>query len=66
MGQLPHAEEYLSQAQWTVLKTPEVSHSILSRLHRNVGLLYAAKANYPQALNQLGNDVSMGAEKEKS
>ena len=57
LGHLSHAEEYLSQAQWTVLKTPECSHDIKSQLHRNVGLLYAAKGDYPESLNQLGNDV---------
>ena len=57
LGHLSHAEEYLSQAQWTVLKTPECNHEIKSRLHRNVGLLYAAKGDYPESLNQLGNDV---------
>ncbi|KAK2172784.1 hypothetical protein NP493_927g00058 [Ridgeia piscesae] len=62
LGHLSHAEEYLSQAQWTVLKTPECSHDIQSRLHRNVGLLYAAKGDYPESLNQLGNDIYHSSE----
>ncbi|KAI0223074.1 Zinc finger MYND domain-containing protein 12 [Lamellibrachia satsuma] len=62
LGHLSHAEEYLSQAQWTVLKTPECSHDIQCQLHRNVGLLYAAKGDYPESLNQLGNDIYHASE----
>ena len=52
------AEEYLSQAQWTVLKTPECSNSIKSRLYRNIGLLYATQGNSQDALRQFADDVS--------
>lgn len=52
------AEEYLAQAQWTVLKTPECSNAIKSKLYRNLGLLYAAKGEYDEALRQLADDVS--------
>jgi len=54
---LSQAEEYLAQAQWTVLKTPECPDSIKSKLFRNLGLLYAAQGNYPDALSQLADDV---------
>ena len=56
---LSQAEEYLAQAQWTVLKTPECPDSIKSKLFRNLGLLYAAQGNYPDALSQLADDVSL-------
>ncbi len=58
LGRLSQAEEYLSQAQWTVLKTPECSNAIKSKLYRNLGLLYAAKGEYDEALRQLADDVS--------
>ena len=58
LGRLSQAEEYLAQAQWTVLKTPECPDSIRSKLFRNLGLLYAAQGNYPDALSQLADDVS--------
>ena len=57
LGRLEQAEEYLAQAQWTVLKTPECSNAIKSKLYRNLGLLYAAKGQYEEALTQLANDV---------
>lgn len=58
LGRLSQAEEYLGQAQWTVLKTPECTDGIRSKLFRNLGLLYAAQGNYPDALSQLADDVS--------
>jgi hypothetical protein len=57
MNKLSQANEYLSQAQWTVLKTPECGNEIKSRLYRNLGLLEAARKNYFEALNHLSNDV---------
>ena len=58
LGRLSQAEEYLSQAQWTVLKTPKCSNAIKSKLYRNLGLLYAAKGEYDEALRSLADDVS--------
>ncbi|KAL5014321.1 hypothetical protein ScPMuIL_008591 [Solemya velum] len=46
LGRLSQAEEYLSKAQWTVLKTPGCANSIKSKLYRNLGLLHAAKGEY--------------------
>ena len=59
LGRLTQAEEYLSQAQWTVLKTPECTSAIKSKLYRNLGLLYAAKTEYHEALRQFADDVRM-------
>uniref|UniRef100_A0A8D0L6U9 Zinc finger MYND-type containing 12 n=1 Tax=Sphenodon punctatus TaxID=8508 RepID=A0A8D0L6U9_SPHPU len=57
LGHLTQAEEYLSQAQWTVLKTSHCSDAIQSKLHRNLGLLYAAKGNFEESLYHLANDI---------
>ncbi|CAB4031740.1 zinc finger MYND domain-containing 12-like [Paramuricea clavata] len=57
LNKLSQANEYLSQAQWTVLKTPECGNEIKSRLYRNLGLLEAARKNYFDALSHLSNDV---------
>lgn len=57
LGHLSQAEEYLSQAQWSVLKTSQCSPAIQSKLHRNLGLLYAAKGNFEQSLYHLANDI---------
>ncbi|XP_065061370.1 zinc finger MYND domain-containing protein 12-like [Rhopilema esculentum] len=57
LGRLPQAEEYLSQAQWTVLKTPTCSNAIKSRLYRNIGLLYATQGNSKEALRQFADDI---------
>ena len=58
LGRLEQAEEYLMQANWTVLKTPDCSNAIKSKLYRNLGLLYAAKGEYDEALRQIADDVS--------
>ncbi|XP_030393657.1 zinc finger MYND domain-containing protein 12 isoform X2 [Gopherus evgoodei] len=58
LGRLTQAEEYLSQAQWIVLKTSDCSNGIQSKLHRNLGLLYAAKGNFEESLYHLATDVT--------
>eukprot|EP00745_Piridium_sociabile_P039368 TRINITY_DN7351_c0_g1_i4.p1 TRINITY_DN7351_c0_g1~~TRINITY_DN7351_c0_g1_i4.p1 ORF type:complete len:364 (+),score=95.56 TRINITY_DN7351_c0_g1_i4:114-1205(+) len=62
LGRLSQAEEYLAQAEWTVLKTPDVSCAMKSRLHRNLGLLYAAKGDFPEALRHLADDIYHASE----
>ncbi|XP_004406718.1 PREDICTED: zinc finger MYND domain-containing protein 12 isoform X2 [Odobenus rosmarus divergens] len=57
LGQIVQAEEYLSQAQWTVLKSTECPYATHSLLHRNLGLLYIAKENYEEARYHLANDI---------
>ncbi|ELV12367.1 Zinc finger MYND domain-containing protein 12 [Tupaia chinensis] len=57
LGQTVQAEEYLSQAQWTVLKSTHCSNATYSLLHRNLGLLYMAKKNYEEARYHLANDI---------
>lgn len=57
LGKLSQADEYLAQAEWTVLKSPDTVDSIKSKLYRNIGLLHAAKGNYEAALRLLSEDV---------
>ncbi|KAM4807389.1 zinc finger MYND domain-containing protein 12 isoform X1 [Ictidomys tridecemlineatus] len=57
MGRIVQAEEYLSQAQWTVLKSTDCQNATQSLLHRNLGLLYIAKKNYEEARYHLANDI---------
>ncbi|XP_074073895.1 zinc finger MYND domain-containing protein 12 isoform X3 [Macrotis lagotis] len=57
LGHVVQAEEYLSQAQWTVLKSSDCTDEIHSLLHRNLGLLYTAKENYKEARFHLANDI---------
>ena len=58
LGRIVQAEEYLSQAQWTVLKSTECPNATHSLLHRNLGLLFMAKENYEEARYHLANDVN--------
>ena len=58
LGNLGEAEQYLLQAQWTVLKTPQCSNTIRHKLSRYLGLLYATKRQFSHALRQLAYDVS--------
>lgn len=57
LGRIVQAEEYLSQAQWTVLKSTECPNATYSLLHRNLGLLFMAKENYEEARYHLANDI---------
>ncbi|KAK7803426.1 hypothetical protein U0070_023736 [Myodes glareolus] len=57
LGRIVQAEEYLSQARWTVLKSTDCSNATHSLLHRNLGLLYMAKENHEEARYHLANDI---------
>ncbi|XP_001381620.2 zinc finger MYND domain-containing protein 12 isoform X1 [Monodelphis domestica] len=57
LGHVVQAEEYLSQAQWTVLKSTDCNNEIQSLMHRNLGLLYTAKEEYEEARYHLANDI---------
>ncbi|XP_075045992.1 zinc finger MYND domain-containing protein 12 [Mixophyes fleayi] len=61
LGNLAQAEEYLSHASWTVLKTAECSNIIRAKLYRNLGLLYSAKGQFEDSLYYLSNDVYYGS-----
>lgn len=51
------AEEFLSLANWNVLKNPNCSNSTKSQLFRLFGKLYASQGRYEDALLQLAHDV---------
>ena len=57
LGQLAEAEQYLSQAQWTVLGSPECDPTLKARLHHNLGQLAAAKNNFTEARRHFAEDV---------
>jgi len=57
LGKLSQADEYLAQAEWTVLKAPDATDAVKSKLYRNIALLHAAKGDYENALRMLAEDV---------
>nr|ACO08964.1 Zinc finger MYND domain-containing protein 12 [Osmerus mordax] len=57
LGSLAQAEKYLSQAEWTVTKTPDCSQAVRRQLHRNLGRLYTSTGNLKGALLSFANDV---------
>ena len=57
LGRFQQAEEFLSLANWSVLKNPDCSNAIRSQLHRNFGKLYSAQGKLDQALQELAKDI---------
>ncbi|XP_067873510.1 zinc finger MYND domain-containing protein 12 isoform X2 [Heterodontus francisci] len=57
LGRLDEAEEYLSQAQWTVMRTTECVNAIQYKLYRNLGLLFSAKCDDEKALWYYAEDI---------
>ncbi|XP_019851502.1 PREDICTED: zinc finger MYND domain-containing protein 12-like isoform X1 [Amphimedon queenslandica] len=55
--QLRNAEKFLSQAHWTVLQNSQTSASLHSQLHRNLGLLAAAREEYLMAKKHFAEDI---------
>mmetsp|Transcript_56353 Transcript_56353/g.132101 ORF Transcript_56353/g.132101 Transcript_56353/m.132101 type:complete len:363 (-) Transcript_56353:201-1289(-) len=51
------AEEFLSMANWNILKHPEAGSSMMSNLQRNFGRLYAAQQRYNEALQAFATDI---------
>mmetsp|Transcript_30517 Transcript_30517/g.93320 ORF Transcript_30517/g.93320 Transcript_30517/m.93320 type:complete len:407 (-) Transcript_30517:160-1380(-) len=56
-AQYRKAEEYLTLANWALLKTSGASNALRSQLRRNFGKLYAAQGRYDDALRQLADDI---------
>mmetsp|Transcript_20205 Transcript_20205/g.42332 ORF Transcript_20205/g.42332 Transcript_20205/m.42332 type:complete len:456 (+) Transcript_20205:113-1480(+) len=50
-------EEFLSLANWSVLKNPTCSNALKSQLHRNFGKLYTAQDKLEEALKELAKDI---------
>jgi tetratricopeptide (TPR) repeat protein len=57
LGRFTKAQEYLSQAEWTVKKNPDCPLPIVSKYHRNIAMLQMAKNEFEDALRNLANDV---------
>jgi len=51
------AEEFLTLANWALLKSGGASNALRSQLRRNFGKLYASQGRYEEALRQLADDV---------
>ncbi len=47
------AEEFLTKANWSLLKSANSSNALRSQLRRNFGKLYAAQGKYEEALRQV-------------
>lgn len=58
LANLSPAEQYLSWADWTVVRTPDCSRTVRHKLHRCMGRLFIVKGNLEGALFHLANDVS--------
>lgn len=57
LGRLQSAEEFLSLANWSILKNPSCSNAIRSQLHRNFGKLYTTQSKFDEALQELARDI---------
>ena len=61
LSMLREAEQYLAQAQWVVLQTPNCDPAIKSQLYRDLGLLFIAQGNASEAKKHFAEDVSIMA-----
>jgi hypothetical protein len=57
LRRLKIAEEFLSLANWNILKNPQAGSSMMSNLQRNFGRLYAAQQRYNEALQAFATDI---------
>jgi len=57
LRRLKIAEEFLSLANWNILKNPQSGSSMMSNLQRNFGRLYAAQQRYNEALQAFATDI---------
>ncbi|CAM9293672.1 unnamed protein product [Chrysoparadoxa australica] len=57
LARLQSAEEFLSLANWIILKNPDCPNAIRSQLHRNFGKLYTAQNKPDDALAELAKDI---------
>jgi hypothetical protein len=63
LGSLSQAQEYLSQAEWTVIKNQNCPLSILHKIHRNMAMLQMLQNQTEPALRNLANDVKRNVNK---
>lgn len=52
-GRFSQAEQFLTLANWVLVKNPEASDALRSTLRRNFGKLYAAQGRFEEALRHL-------------
>merc|ERR1739848_594814 len=57
LRRLKTAEEFLSLANWNLLKNPSGGSSLMSSMQRNFGRLYAAQQRYNEALQAFATDI---------
>jgi len=57
LRRLKIAEEFLSLANWNIVKHPQAGSSMMSNLQRNFGRLYAAQQRYNEALQAFATDI---------
>jgi tetratricopeptide (TPR) repeat protein len=57
LRRLKIAEEFLSLANWNILKHPQAGSQMVSNLQRNFGRLYAAQQRYNEALRAFATDI---------
>ncbi|XP_018592094.2 zinc finger MYND domain-containing protein 12 [Scleropages formosus] len=62
LAYVAEAKEYLTQAEWTALRSPGCSRAVRHQLQRNLGRLYIAEENLEWALFHLANDVYYATE----
>ncbi|XP_041802560.1 zinc finger MYND domain-containing protein 12 [Chelmon rostratus] len=62
LGNLALVAEFLSQAEWAVLKSPECGRAVHHRLHRSLGRLHMATGNLEAALLNFANDIYFASE----
>uniref|UniRef100_A0A3B5Q0W4 Zinc finger MYND-type containing 12 n=1 Tax=Xiphophorus maculatus TaxID=8083 RepID=A0A3B5Q0W4_XIPMA len=62
LGNLAVVAELLSQAEWAVLKNPELGASIQQQLHRSLGQFYTTTGNLETALFHFANDIYFACE----
>ncbi|XP_043982006.1 zinc finger MYND domain-containing protein 12 isoform X3 [Gambusia affinis] len=58
LGNLSVVAELLSQAEWAVLKNPELGASIQQQLHRSLAHFHTSAGNLETALFHFANDVA--------
>uniref|UniRef100_A0A3P8TAN0 Zinc finger, MYND-type containing 12 n=1 Tax=Amphiprion percula TaxID=161767 RepID=A0A3P8TAN0_AMPPE len=62
LGNVSRVAELLSQAEWSVSKSPDCGHAVHHRLHRSLGRLHMATGNLEQALLHFANDIYFASE----
>uniref|UniRef100_A0A3P9CXM8 Zinc finger, MYND-type containing 12 n=1 Tax=Maylandia zebra TaxID=106582 RepID=A0A3P9CXM8_9CICH len=62
MGEKQAQNDFLSQAEWAVLKSPKCGLTIHHQLHRSLGRLHVAAGDLDTALHNFANDIYFATE----